>query len=217
LHPENETRLLSITSTDTAQQTTAILTAIARGSAAGFDFLPWQAFQTWLGGSDNKVVIPFAEELALRIPPAAIRLRRDFTTILTLIKAHALLHQENRERYPDGSIVARREDYRAVRELVADLVAEGAAVGVKPEVRETVELVDQLVKAGRTEVAQVEICRALGLNKWQVSRRVKEAIGAGYLVNHEERPGRPDRLVIGDPMPDEVRILPLPEELRGLA
>jgi hypothetical protein len=40
-----------------------------------------------------KVVIPFAKRLADLVPPVAIRLRRDFKTVLMLIRAHALLHQ----------------------------------------------------------------------------------------------------------------------------
>jgi hypothetical protein len=46
-------------------------------------------------------------------------------TVASLIRAHALLHQVTRERDAFGRIVATIEDYTAVRELVADLVAEG--------------------------------------------------------------------------------------------
>jgi hypothetical protein len=53
----------------------------------------------------------------------AVRLRRDFSVILSLIRAHALLHQATRERDGEGGVIASIEDYARVRELVADLVA----------------------------------------------------------------------------------------------
>ena len=41
----------------------------------------------------------------------AVRLRRDFSVVLSLIKAHAILHQATRERDADGRIVATLADY----------------------------------------------------------------------------------------------------------
>jgi hypothetical protein len=35
----------------------------------------------------------------------------------------------------------------------------------------------------------------------------------GYLVNLEIRRGRPARIVLGDPMPEMVKLLPKPHEL----
>ena len=52
------------------------------------------------------MVIPYAATLAEMVPPVAIRLRRDFKTILTLIRAHALLHQANRRKDGDGRLIA---------------------------------------------------------------------------------------------------------------
>ena len=102
-----------------------------------------------------------------------------------------------------------------MRELVADLVAEGAEVTVKPEVRETVSAVADLLAAGRTEVRQADIQKVLRLDKSVVSRRVAAAVGAGVLRNLEDRKGRPARLVLGDPLPEEIEILPRPEGLHG--
>ena len=70
------------------------------------------------------------------MPPLAVRLRRDFKTVLMLIRAHALLHQATRLRDESGRVVATLDDYRAVRTLVADLVAQGIDATVKPEVRD---------------------------------------------------------------------------------
>jgi hypothetical protein len=139
LHPENETRLLSLAVKDTPEQTKAILHAVARGNEtkAPVAFAQWQAFQKWLETGERRVVVPFAERLADLVPPVAVRLRRDFRLLLTLIQAHALLHRELRQRDDRGRILATVADYVAVRALVADLFAEGVDATVKPETRET--------------------------------------------------------------------------------
>ena len=84
LHPENETRMLSLEIDDSEDQTARVLAKQAR--TLGRNIKPaddvhhdWQDFQRLLRIVGNKkVVVPFAEELAAMIPPRATRLRRDF-------------------------------------------------------------------------------------------------------------------------------------------
>ena len=149
------------------------------------------------------------------MPPVAVRLRRDFKTVLMLIRAHALLHQASRLKDEQGRIIATLEDYAAVRELVADLVAEGVEATVKPEIREVVEATARLIVEGQEEVRQKDLAAALKLDKSAISRRVAGAIDGGFLKNLEERKGRPARLVLGDPLPADREVLPLPESARG--
>ena len=159
--------------------------------------------------------------LANMVPPVAIRLRRDFKTVLTLIRAHALLHQASRRKDAEGRLLAEVADYAAVRELVADLVAEGAEATIKPEVKETIRAVQDLLAHGLEEedddnfVKQADLKKALKLDKSVVSRRVAAALDAGLLRNLEDRKGRPAKLVLGDPLPDEIELLPTPERLHG--
>ena len=47
-----------------------------------------------------------------------------------------------------GRVIAALEDYAAVREFVADLVAEGVEETVKPEIREVVEMTARLIAEG---------------------------------------------------------------------
>jgi hypothetical protein len=215
LHPENETRLLSLTVCDTREQTAAVFRALANRGVRSPDLSQWHALQTWLATSVHQVVIPYASVLAEMIPPVSIRLRRDFRTILTLVQAHTLLHQANRPKDADGRIIASIDDYEAVRELVADLIAEGAEIAVKREVRETVQAVNGLLAEGREEVKQTDLKKALRLDKGVISRRVAAALNAGVLRNLEERKGRPARLVPGEPLPGEIDLLPKPERLHG--
>jgi hypothetical protein len=214
LHPENETRMLSLAVTDTREQTAAVLLALANGGVRA-DLSRWWALQKWLTASKCEVVIPYSSTLAEMVPPVSIRLRRDFKTILTLIRAHALLHQASRQKDGDGRLIAEVADYAAVRELVADLVAEGAEGAIKPETRETVSAVARLLAAGSEGVNQYDIKKALELDKSVVSRRVAAAVDAGWLRNLENRNGRPARLVLGDPLPGEIELLPRPERLHG--
>jgi hypothetical protein len=216
LHPENETRLLSLTVKDTPQQTAVILRALARDREAEseIDFARWHAFQRWLETGERRVTLPFAGSLADLIPPVAVRLRRDFRLLLALIHGHALLHREYRERDDRGRIVATLDDYAVVRDLVADLFAEGVNATVKPETRETVAAVAAAMKAlGKEEVSLGDIEKLLKLDRSATSRRVADGKSRGYLVNNETGKGRPARIALGDPMADDVEILPHPDKL----
>lgn len=208
LHPENETRLLSVTATDTPDQTRAIFRALAEERSSQPDTGEWHAIQRYLELGSREVTVPYASELAESIPPVAVRLRRDFGALLGLIRAHALLHQDSRERDGQGWIVATADDYAVVRELVADLVAEGVEQTVKPEVREAVEAV---AETGTEEGAsRRKIAEALKLDASAAGRRLQAAQRAGYLRNLETSRGRPARWVTADSLPEDVEILPEP-------
>jgi hypothetical protein len=215
LHPENETRMLSITISDTADQTRAILRAQAQcqGSVSSIDLAPWHALQQFIALSPAVVTIPYAHVLADMIPAVAVRLRRDFPRVLALIEAHALLHQANRDWASDNAVVATFDDYAAVRELVADLVSEGIGASVSDATRETVAAVAGLAET-TNGVSVTAVARKLKLDKSAASRRVQEAITRGFVRNEEDRKGHPARLIVGDPLPEETEVLPSPERLR---
>jgi len=139
-----------------------------------------------------------------------VRLRRDFPSILALIRAHALLHLANRPRDDQGRVVAVLEDYAAVRAVVAGVLGNAVEVTVPQAVRETVEA----LRALDGEVSVSDLARKMGLDKGTVSRRVAQAIKAGFLVNHENVTGRPARLMPSDPMPEDLDILPSLEVLQ---
>jgi hypothetical protein len=220
LHPENETRMLSLPVTDTADQTRSIMLAQAGSSEVSTDPPPggdaladWKALQDWLASSGSRVVVPFATPLADAIPPVAVRLRRDFPTVLSLIRAHALLHQASRDRDSRGWVIATVEDYTIVRGLVADLVADGVEASVSPVLRETVHAVATIHGRTAGDVSVAGLAAELGLDKGPASRRARSAMDRGYLRNLEERRGRPARYVLEDPLPEDRPILPEPERL----
>ncbi len=217
LHPENETRLLSIPVTDTPDQTRQVLEALSIDHADDSDeaLVPWRALQTWLTSAERRVVIPYATALAEKIPPVAIRLRRDFTTLLTLIRSHAMLHQATRRRDDAGRIVATIVDYQAVRELVLDLFNIAVQATVSKEVRETVAAVVALNSPSREPVSLGAVAKRLTLDKSTVSRRVKVAMADGYLQNLETRKGQAMKLVSGEPLPEAQPLLPDPAGLEA--
>jgi IclR-like helix-turn-helix domain-containing protein len=136
-------------------------------------------------------------------------MRRDFGAVLALIRAHALLHQASRERDAAGKVVATFDDYEIVRELVVDIVSEGVEATVPITVRELVDAV-----AGSEEPLSItQLAGRLGLDKSATSRRWQNARGRGYVKNLEERRGKPARIVLADPLPDDIEILPSPEQL----
>jgi hypothetical protein len=215
LHAENETRYLSLAVTDTPAQTAAVLRRLAdEEPAEPLDLAPWHALQEWLAGAPADVSVPFAGPLAEMVPPVAVRLRRDFGMVLTLVRSHALLHRASRDVDERGRIVATLDDYAVVRDLVAELIADGVEASVSPTVRETVSVIRELIDGGLSEVQVVAAARVLKLDKATTWRRVHAALDHGYLKNLEDRKGRPARLVLGDSMPEDTPILPNVEALR---
>ena len=106
-----------------------------------------------------------------------------------------------------------------IRDLIDPTVSEGVGRTVPQIVRETVEAVQQLIYSSTDngifdrEVKAVELCQPLKLDKSAVGRRVRVALADNYLRNNETKSGKSYRLVLGDPMPGELGLLPSREQL----
>jgi hypothetical protein len=208
------TRLLELPVLDDKEQTGRVIRAhasrVSGRVSAPVDVGPFLALQRWLAVAGiRKVVVPFAEELASLIPPAAVRMRRDSRQLFTAIQTVAFLYQCQRERDASGAIVATVEDYAMVRELLSPIFDTIVAQGVTPAVRETVEAIGP-----EEEVSETALIERLHLSKNAVSYRVRRAVEDGWLNNLETRRGCRARLVRGAPLPDGVSALPTPEKLR---
>jgi hypothetical protein len=209
------TRVLSLTVADNEELTRQILLAAARDEPTGVDLEPFHALQRFVASGQTRVSLPFTECLAMETDVHAVRMRRDFPAVLALTRAHALLHQESRERDSSGSIVADRDDYAAVYGLIGNALAEGAERSVPPEVREAVRAVaDIYYRIGGTHsepVTMVEIAEKIGRSRPTASRNANRAVKLGYLVDAGDK--RRHRYVPGDPMPEDRGVLPPPEIL----
>ena len=126
---------------------------------------------------------------------------------------HAILHQVSHERNEEGHIVATLDDYARVRDLVDDLISEGIEATVPQSVREVVEAAVQLHEEEDEPVTTAALSRELELDRTAASRRVRSAKDRGYLRDLEDNPRKPSRIVPGDPLPEELAILPAPETL----
>ena len=215
---ELNTRVLEISVPDTPAATRIILQATAEranGHAPDEpDLTVWHAAQRWLEHDGLRTVtIPFANRLANLVPDNQVRWRRDFTQLLTLIQAHALLYQRQRQRSEDGRIIAEQRDYEAVYQLVGPIFQAIAAAGVTPEIRQTVDAVSVLTPGVGETVGMARLVQHLKLDRSAVQRRVNRAVVAGYLVNEETRKRQPHKLRTGDPLPEVRPALPSPKEL----
>ena len=235
LHPENETRLLSLTIADDSKQTKQIMLKIAESATGNYQKPDstdsYIAYQMWLERFGNvNVVIPYASVLAELTVPAAVRIRRDFNVILNLVKIVAILYQQQRKVDEYGRIIASVEDYRIVHDLVSEVINESAESSVKPIIRQTVEAVSNILLSGETDrapnkkVSPVDeqksvdiatLAKVLNLDSSSTSRRVKLAVQAGFLEDLETRRGFRKKIVLGSTIPDDRSILPTPEELEN--
>jgi hypothetical protein len=68
---------------------------------------------------------------------------------------------------------------------------------------------------GNEEATITEVAKRLDLDKSPASRRVRVAIQRGYILNLETSKFLPARLVLGDPLPEEIEVLPTPDKLLG--
>lgn len=222
LDPEIETRLLAVTVSDDPALTRQILRSIARRADDTLTDAPeesWLALQRWLELAGERRVIDedgFLLAVAERIPAVAVRLRRDFSLLRSLVFAHAILHQSTRPRDEHGRVVATLDDYEAVRDLIAEVIAEGIGATVSDEVRETVAAVQSALEATSSEsvVKRAQVRAELGLDDRATNRRLLQATEAGHVENTNPGRGKVGLYKVGSPIPDGVDVLPSAGELR---
>ena len=216
LHPENETRLLSLAATDTPDQTKLVLSRLADRRPRRSPTSP--AGTTSRSGSRPPSTAsrsPTRTTLAELVPPVAVRLRRDFRAVLSLIRSHAILHQASRERDADGKVIATLEDYAIVRELVVDSSPRASRRPCPTTVRETVEAVAALPTRSRSRSPRWRSAARTSTSRRP--RALEDARARGYLKNLEDRTRQagPDRARRPAPRrrrgaPDRRRAAPQP-------
>jgi hypothetical protein len=223
LHPENETRLVSIEVDDSPEQTAAVLGKVAEivgmnAEASAIDYGPWLSYQRWLATGNTKVVVPFAQELGRLIPPRAVRLRRDFPQILIAIKAHALLHRLHRKTDNRGQIVADLElDYVPVAELMGGIVSEASGTSVSKALQATINAVTEATSGLAVDdgATSDKIAKLLKLDQSAAWRRLNVAMRKGYVVNMETRHRQPGRYRVTAQGVEKEPLLPSTEKIRA--
>jgi hypothetical protein len=215
---EMETRVLSLVTDDTPEQTRRIYDAFAdleEENGGAVDFEAWHRLQAWIAEhGETRVLIPFVRGLGELMPASSTRLRRDFVSLLCLVRANAILYQAQRGRDPQGRIIATIEgDYAPVRTLVAELIAEGVEAGVSEAMRETVAAVRDLQDEGSAHASPKALIQKLGIGRSATYDRIRRALLSGYLLNEAAKDERGMKLVVGALLPGEEEFLPSPEAL----
>ena len=217
LDDELETRLLSLTIRDDLQQTRAVMGATA-GRYEGHtqappDLAPWHAVQSIIQSlAPCAVVLPFARVLAQHTDARQVRARRDFTKLLSLVAASAILHHRQRQTDEQGRIVADVADYRHVYRLLAETFGAIAAQGCTPAVREAVAAVAAIVQEQQTPATVRQVADRLKIDRSAGQRRLDVALGQGWLV--DERQGKTTKqhlLRPGEPLPEDRPAIPDPD------
>lgn len=215
LEHQTATRVLAVTLSDSPEQTKHVVDAIAMEATGEAKEPPadliarHQDFQRWLAAqSTPAVVVPFAKDLAAKIPTEEVRMRRDFKQLLAVIRTVALINRAHRQTDAQGRIVANFADYQWGRVLLNDIFKSITGGGATPAVRETcAEFHDD-----DEELSEADLAARLKRTKSTTHYRVKRALEGGWLVNRESRKGYPYRLALGAPLPD-ASVLPTREEL----
>jgi hypothetical protein len=219
LHPEDESRMLSVDLKESPEQIAEALIAQAMGletKEGPLDTEPWFALYDYVNSGSKMVVIPYAGEIARKLPKTHDRIKRDFPQVLSLIQASALMHSCRRDRDQDGRVVANVDDYALVRRLVNEPISHGLEVAVSDGIRNVVEGVQNLQSQLDTpffEVSQTKLAEHLGRGQPAVSRSVKKAIEQGFLRNDSPGQGREAKLTLGDRKLPSGSALPGLEEL----
>lgn len=215
IHPEDENRMLSVNIHESADQIGAALIAMAEGVTRiqePLNLEPWFALYNFINSGPKKVKIPFAKDIATRLPRTHDKIKRDFPQILSLIEASALLHSCTREQRDDGTVVASANDYSLVYELVNEPISQGLDKAVPDTVRAVVEAVQQQ----NNQVHGVSIsgiADLIGRDPSVVSRTAKKAMEDGFLENTNPGQGREAKLIIGARKLPSGSVLPSPGEL----
>ena len=216
LDPEIETRILSFHSDGSDDQTAAVVKALLEAATNPKDppdFTEWHQLDRWLASHPPaEVVVPWGTALgkfSLSGPP---RLRRDITNLLSLAKAHALLHRGTREVDTRGRVIATLDDYEVVRALLADALAIATDKAVRSGTREIVEAVEKLRAEKKQPISLRAAARRAGRSPSTTSTDAMDALERGYLVNRSQRDRSYD-LDVGDPLPTKEDLLPSKEQL----
>jgi hypothetical protein len=215
--PEMETRCLTIVTDDSTEQTRRVfgaLAALEEESTSAVDFEAWHELQEWVASRETRVHVPFVQALADLMPDSATRLRRDFGSVLSLVRAHALLYQAQRDTDGRGRAIATLEgDYAPVRHLVGELIAEGVEASVSNTIRETVAAVTALNAEGAEDVAHRAVQERLKIGRSATYDRIRRALHGGYLLDLSGKQERGMQLVVGAPLPSGEDFLPSPAEI----
>ncbi len=121
------------------------------------------------------IVIPFALEIAEHFPRNQSRHHRDFEKALTVIRTSARFHQYQRERTPEGAIIAAEGDYDVL--LMLSTAFTESSLSVSQPIVDLLKVIKR--KNGMTRKALIN---ETGLSDRSVRRYMGQAIKADCVI-----------------------------------
>jgi len=212
LHPENETRLVSLAVNEDSEQTKAVKRGIAAHYQAtdksGPDLKPWVNAQRFL--NSVSVTIPYASYLAEKTVDEPLRMRRDFARLLAFIEVSAILHLYQRKT-KGGYIEANLADYFYAKTLLKDAFF-GSLYGVHPNTQKLMDAIKDLYLETGDRIPTKSLIEHLGWTKSKISRWARPLDDYGWIES--EGRGKPKFYVPGREV-NGVSVLPSIEEIAG--
>lgn len=220
IHHEDQSRMLILNIDYDRENLRQALLNSALGktkSRVEIDLAPWHELQEKIASGPKEVVIPYAESLAQMMPIENIKVQRDFPKILSMIQACALVHQESRDRNELGEVIADREDYVIIYDLLNVPLSQGLESDVTPGVRLVIEGLENIInnnmKEGYEGISQSKLAEVLKTDRSSVLRNTHSAIDLGYIYNLNPGKGKEARLILGERKLSSKEALPHPDKL----
>jgi len=205
IHPEDENRMISITVDQSDEQKRKILLAKAdayNGIIASQEIIKdMQSISIAYRKALKKVEIPYVKNIAESMDTNFDQVLRHFDKILSLIEAHALLHQEDRDT-KDGKVIANEEDYSVICSLLEPILSTQSKrkidfdmIRIMKVIKECGELKGDFLDSTPHDFDQLDtsntfLARKLQLSPSVVSEKCKKAKELGLIVNDAPK-GKP--------------------------
>ena len=206
IHPEDENRMISITVDQSPEQKRKVLLAKAdafNGIIASQEVIKdMQAISIAYRKTLKKVEIPYVKKIAESMDTNFDQVLRHFDKILSLIEAHALLHQEDRGIKEGKIVIANEEDYSVVCSLLEPILSNQSKrvidcdiVRIMKAIKEYGELKGDFLDSTPHDFDQLDtsntfLAEKLQLSPSVVSEKCKKAKELGLIVNDAPK-GKP--------------------------
>ena len=215
IHPEDENRMISITVDQSAEQKRKVLLAKAdafNGIMASQEIIKdMQSISIAYRKALKKVEIPYAKNIAESMDTNFDQVLRHFDKILSLIEAHALLHQEDRD-IKDEKVIANEEDYSVVCSLLEPILStqskreiDVVMIRIMNAIKEHGEIKGDFLDStpddfDRLDTSNAFLAEKLQLSESVVSEKCKKAKELGLIVNHAPRNKKTNYSVLKNPI-----------------
>jgi hypothetical protein len=184
LHPENESRVFPIYIDESARQTGRIVASILREACGGGpdEAQRRRIRQRWHDAirllEPADVIIPYAERI--EIPTSPLRIRRDARRLLDVVRVIVWLYQHQRERDPEGRILAAEGDFNEALRLVSESLRR-AWQTLTPSEESVLRSIRELPEQLRTKGFKRRDLKVREVSGRRVKEVLKSLTDTGYL------------------------------------